>query len=825
MTPSTTTRRTIPVKPHRAIGRWFSGVSLRQRYLDSSFRVKLLVNFLPMILATAVILSTVLIMQQRWLAYQSLKKQGFSLVNHLADACRLGVYSGDTTGLMGKVRELSLEQDVRWAGVYDDQGRLLAAVPARPPMPPLPRGVEAFSTSRDRYHDLQQFSMPIVYQQPSGDPLFESSQQGERRVIGQAAVVLTTAATDAVLNRGIILSLALAVLFTALGTILLRFLTSRLTSSLAQITEGVKAFKAGNLDHRIKVADRDEFGTLAESFSEMAATIRVEMEEMAQMAESVRRMNRELEDKVRQRTSQLEEANRHKSAFLANMSHELRTPLNSIIGFTTLLLDGIDGVVNADQQESLNKVLRNSRHLLQLINEVLDLSKIEAGKADFHPEQLDTAEALDAVLVIVAPMLSQKPELAVDVVRSPDFPGQVRADRQKLKQILLNLLTNAIKYSGRGRIMIEVHEETDRVLFSIKDQGIGIRPQQLPDVFKEFRQLEKPVGTTYDGTGLGLAISKRLVELHGGTIWVDSEYGKGSTFHFTLPRFQPLLPVSADGSTRTVLVVDDDQGISSLLGKYLERAGYGMVALAKGGDVVLAAKNYRPCAITLDVFLPDTSGWEVLQALKKDPDTADIPVIMLSIVDNEGLGFSLGAVDYFVKPVNPGQLIDRLKSLKSNVILLIEDDNDELEQRRDHLVNSGYQVIAVGSVGQALQLAGTVKPDLVLLGLKVLDAEGLEAVDLLRQDRNLAGIPVVLLTERELVPLEQQGLEGKVRQILKARPYDREQLLRSVASVLVDITAAEPSSPAASAAAGSATRAPDPRHQPQTGGDPWPSGS
>ncbi|GEM_PF-6917086 len=770
--------------PWRAALRW---------YRRQGFRTKILVNFLPIVVVVAIIIPTILIVQQRWMAYRSLEKQGSSLAEYLSHLGRLSVYGGDAAGLRATLADFTADRTVYWSAVYNDEGRMLADYPARELTGIVLDTAAARRTLRLSHqgNKLRGFIQPIYATVATGDGLFEEGAESGRQLIGYAVVALSTREADAATLRAISFSLASALLFIVIGYVLVQFLASRITGSLGRLTEGAKALRQGRLDSRIEVADQDEIRSLADSFNEMALALKTDIAEIEQMAASLSRLNRELEDKVRQRTRQLEEANRHKSAFLANMSHELRTPLNSIIGFASLLLDRVDGDVNPDQEESLEKIVRNSHHLLQLINEVLDLSKIEAGKMEFRPEEFDFRDALQGVINIVAPLAREKPGLSLTTAIPPDFPGAIWADRQKFKQILMNLLTNAIKYSEHGTIEVAAAEEPDRVVVSVSDQGIGIKPEQLPDVFKEFQQLEKPMGMAYDSIGLGLAISKRLVQLHGGDIWVESEPGRGSRFTFTLRKRPAVaggtLAAPAPDARNKVLVVDDDENIIEMMAKYLAKDGFTAVPVRTGGEVVARAKEVRPCAITLDVFLPDTNGWEVLQRIKNDPETSSIPVIMVSIVDEQGLGYSLGAIDYFVKPLDFNVLLGRLRSLDIGDILLIEYDPGELEKQSDALERAGYKVVAAGSVGEALQRLRERKPGLIVLSMEVLEVEGMESLDILRQDERLGQTPIMLLTKRELSELEREQLKGNILHIMQRRTYQREDLLSSISRTVTEL--------------------------------------
>ncbi|MDY6875835.1 MAG: response regulator [Chloroflexota bacterium] len=378
--------------------------------------------------------------------------------------------------------------------------------------------------------------------------------------------------------------------------------------------------------------------------------------------------------KLQQRAEALEEANvrlqeldRLKDQFLANMSHELRTPLNSIIGFSEVLIDGLAGEMIPEQKRCLENIRSSGKHLLALINDILDLSKIEAGRMTLEPATFDVAELLVEVQATIAPLIEKKSQV-LSVEHTDDLP-LLTADRFRVKQILLNLLSNAYKFTpveGRIRLSCRLDDQT-AMFFSVSDTGIGIKPEDQEIAFEEFRQVDGSSRQEMTGTGLGLTISKRLVEMHGGRIWVESEYGHGANFSFLLPLADPLTAepevVGETEQPRTVLVVEDDRQLSDLLAFYLRQEGYIPVQHYNGLGVLGRARELKPASITLDVMLPDLDGWEVLRALKADPLTKDIPVLVISALEERKLALRLGAIDSLVKPVrweDLHRLLDRL---------------------------------------------------------------------------------------------------------------------------------------------------------------------
>ena len=381
--------------------------------------------------------------------------------------------------------------------------------------------------------------------------------------------------------------------------------------------------------------------------------------ELFDRSQELQRMNRELST-----------ANAAKSIFLGNMSHELRTPLTAILGFSELLRDATEGQFPAATEEKfLDQIHSSGKHLLGLINDILDLSKIEAGQMQLRLQMVSVADVLRQVLGAVEPLYAKK---HMTVVVEASGAGEILADEVKLKQMLLNLVSNAIKFTPDGGSVSVTGNRVDHQLqIVVSDTGIGIAEQDLDRVFKEFQQVDSPTSRQQRGTGLGLALTRRFAILHGGGVRVESVLGTGSRFILDLPiearspDRAPRLPHdgAVDASLPLVIVVEDDPAAAELLARQIEGAGFRTQIARTGADVVNMARAGRPVAITLDILLPDVDGWEVLARLKRDETTCDIPVIVVSIVDDPQHGEELGALDYFVKPVDAKQLVDRLSSI------------------------------------------------------------------------------------------------------------------------------------------------------------------
>ena len=362
---------------------------------------------------------------------------------------------------------------------------------------------------------------------------------------------------------------------------------------------------------------------------------------------------------------ELQEMDRLKTQFLANMSHELRTPLNSIIGFSRVMLKGIDGPLTDLQRTDLTSIYNNGQNLLQLINDVLDLSRIEAGKMElvFEPVQLETI--VDGVMTTAIGLIKDKP---VELIKeaADDLPI-VRADSTRLRQVILNLISNAAKFTEEGSITVRAWADDENASVSVTDTGIGIPEDKWEKIFKEFEQVDGSATRRHSGTGLGLPISRHFVEMHGGRIWVESEMGKGSTFIFTIPIHGPgyiedpeLAVLEIDSDRRLVLAVEDSEEIVGFYRRYLERHGYQVLNLTEGERVPLWVRELSPFAVLLDVNLPDIDGWQVLENLKTSRETAHVPVIICSIVDEEAKGLSLGAAAYLKKPILEDELLQAM---------------------------------------------------------------------------------------------------------------------------------------------------------------------
>jgi GAF domain-containing protein/CheY-like chemotaxis protein/anti-sigma regulatory factor (Ser/Thr protein kinase) len=510
------------------------------------------------------------------------------------------------------------------------------------------------------------------------------------------------------------------------------------------------------------------------------------------------RLFHEIEEKGRQ----LATASRHKSQFLANMSHELRTPLNAIIGLTEMLREEAEAPEHSDFVEPLERVVRAGKHLLGLINDVLDLSKIEAGKIELREEIVDVAALARDLAVTARPLADRNGNRLV--LECADGVGSIHADQMRLRQILLNLLSNSCKFTEQGTVTLSVAREpkndSNGLSIAVTDSGIGMTPEQVAKLFTEFTQADDSTTRKYGGTGLGLAISRRLVEMMGGSIVVDSAPGKGSTFAVWLPTgHEDAASASTAGQgtgtavapasgSRTVLVIDDDADARSLMRRFLAREGFDTLTTADGSEGLRLARQFKPSLIILDVLMPRMDGWAVLKELQSDPELAAIPVVMLSILDEQEKGFALGAADYLIKPFDRTRLQSILERHRGAAIgirvLVVEDDAATGSVLCDLLRTEGCNVNLAQDGEAALAHLEAEKPDLILLDLMMPRMDGFQFIEALRTRPDGADIPIVVLTAKELSATERERLAGETRKVLSKSLHSREELAAELRRVL-----------------------------------------
>jgi len=556
------------------------------------------------------------------------------------------------------------------------------------------------------------------------------------------------------------------------------------SKGLSALNVGARVIGGGSFDHRIDMQTRDEMGELAQAFNSMAENL--------QSARS----------KVEEARSTAVRANQYKSTFLANMSHELRTPMNAIIGYSEMLLEDAEDEGHKQYADDLKKIRSAGQHLLALINDVLDLSKIEAGKMTLYVEDFAVPELIEEVETTVRPLASKNSnKLLLEVSGEV---GRMNADKTKVRQTLFNLLSNACKFTKDGTITLEAKRDTvesaDWLVFSVSDTGIGMTRDQMDKVFDEFTQADASTTRKYGGTGLGLPISRKVCRMMGGDIEVSSEEGKGTTFTARIPaevvekqpepveQAEPGVIDTSSGDGSTVLVIDDDPAVLDLTQRFLGKAGFQVVTALSGQVGLQLAKKLKPLAITLDVVMPGMDGWDVLTQLKADPDTSEIPVILVTMLDEKEDGIAHGASEYMTKPINRERLVGVIRRMRRDrgpgSVLVVEDEEATRKLLQRVLTQEGWSVTEAEDGKVALSRLEEHRPDLVLLDLMMPEMDGFEFLKHLRGKADGYSIPVIVVTAKDLTTEDRLRLNGYMTTVLKKGEHSRDELLEEITSLV-----------------------------------------
>jgi signal transduction histidine kinase/CheY-like chemotaxis protein/CHASE3 domain sensor protein len=542
----------------------------------------------------------------------------------------------------------------------------------------------------------------------------------------------------------------------------------------------------------------------------VALTNAMNFEATRNLSIEIAKRNEELSSK----NTEIEKAYKVKSDFLSSMSHELRTPLNSIIGFSSVLLGPSGDPVTDDQRMALEKVLKNGRHLLQLINDILDISKLESGRMTLSVETEDVTTILSNCILIVEPLIQSK-RLALTQDIQPDLPPMT-TDIVKVRQIIVNLLSNASKFTEKGGISIKVTQrENEMISFAVKDSGIGIAQKDFDRVFEEFQQVDSSNTRKYKGTGLGLPIARKLARMLGGDLTVNSELGQGSTFTMTIPAKLPQSMIEAQqvpappkrpepvplkakiaaslpnqpasGERVQILSIDDDPDVIEILRKYLVPEGYSILGALSGDEGLEMALKVKPAIITLDIMMPKKDGWQVLRELKQNPQTKDIPVLIHSIVDNKPLALSLGAVDVMTKPTDPKRLLTLVKKHYQSgdqFILLVDDNLDFTLACKDLLKRDGLEVRIAARGEEAMKILQDSIPSLILLDLVMPGMDGFGVVRELQRKEAWKKIPIIVLTGKDLTEEDHQKLDPYVADYLLKDSFTTAAISNAIRRIL-----------------------------------------
>jgi signal transduction histidine kinase/CheY-like chemotaxis protein len=597
-------------------------------------------------------------------------------------------------------------------------------------------------------------------------------------VISQPSNEVFAAVTEAAWDGAILMAAML--LITALSA---TWLVRHVTQPLGELRDAASSFSAGDLTRRVNFARQDELGELGHAFNEMAAAL-------AQRSAELEKANWELYEQNRV----VQQANRLKSEFLANMSHELRTPLNAIIGFAQLMHDGKVGAVCPQHREYLGDILASSRHLLQLINAVLDLAKVEAGKMEFNPEPVSLTKLIKEVTQNLQTLsASKRLTVTVEVDHTVE---QLVIDPAKLKQVLYNYLSNAIKFTPEGgRIAVRgVAGAAGFFRLEVEDNGEGIKPEDIQKLFVQFQQLEPTTTKKHQGTGLGLALTKKIVEAQGGSVSVQSKPGQGSVFAAILPchakaneqsQIQDRPGSQAIGLGPRVLVIEDSEADRQWLGKILGDAGYVVQSAATGAEGISKAQADPFAAIILDLILPDVGGWEVLRAVRAGGPNQQTPVIMATVVAEKEVAKGFSVKDFLTKPIAPEALLTALKDTRVDTggkkrILVVDDDPNTLKMAQAVLQTGGYEAVCHASAESALQAAAASKFSAVVLDLVMPEIDGFEFLARFREMSACKKTPVVVWTSKDITAADRERLKNSAQSITPKAGLGIDAVLREI---------------------------------------------
>jgi signal transduction histidine kinase/CheY-like chemotaxis protein len=585
---------------------------------------------------------------------------------------------------------------------------------------------------------------------------------------------------------------------TILALVLTLLVVSSIRTPLRRLVTAMNGITEGNLDAPIPAPGPDEIGAMSRTLSLFRESL-IERDRLSRERQQAIAQLGEMVDRLAEARDAAMRATQTKSQFLANMSHELRTPLNAIIGITDMLAEDARDDGETESLEPLERISRAGKHLLSLINDILDLSKIEAGRMELHIESFELAPLI-ADAVNLAGSLAARNANTIQI-KCPPNAGSMSSDLTRVRQVVFNLLSNACKFTERGTITVEVAPREEEVEIVVRDTGIGMTPEQVGRLFQEFSQADSSTTRKYGGTGLGLAISQRFCRMMGGDITVESEPGKGSAFTVRLPRAAPVsvgeeagqagegaVPVvpRLGGKRNSVLIVDDDPVARDVLQRFFAREGFEVALAADGREGLARARSLRPAMITLDVLMPEMDGWTVLREIKADPELAQTPVLMVSILDEKNKGFALGASDYVTKPIDRKRLVAILDKYgldaRGGHVLVVEDEPEVRNLVRRMLVAEGWTVTEAGHGREALDRLSEMAPppDLIMLDLIMPQMDGFEFLAERRRNPDWSNIPVVIVTGADLSAEDRRRIDGSVAKIISKTSPGQDTFLSEV---------------------------------------------
>jgi signal transduction histidine kinase/DNA-binding response OmpR family regulator len=754
---------------------------------------------------------------------EEMKGGARSFARMLATTSTNAILSRDISSLHEYVDKTGKERNVSYAIIQDADGTVLAGTGGS--FDGLILSDEVSKRAGSSSTELLQVAGNVF------DVAVPISLEGKR--IGVARVGVSTGEMNQKISESRMNGLKMTLLAILVGAVVAVFVALRVTRGLSSLAGAAGEMTGGDLNTRAHVDSYREVNELAYAFNHMADAIQEREEELQQTIEELDNAHEELQsaneelqhnyeeiehtnEELQSTTEELQtaneelswanekvmEADRLKSEFLANMSHELRTPLNSVIALSDILLARMDGDLTGEQEKQIRIIQKSGKHLLDLINDILDLSKIEAGKMEVHVGGFRIEDVVWDVGSTVTPLASEK-GLNIGFTKDEAVPV-IWSDRNKVKQILLNLVSNAVKFTPRGgSITIDATHRDGSLEIKVIDTGIGIGRENLEKIFDEFRQVDGSYTREYGGTGLGLAITRRLVRLLGGDIGVESEAGKGSVFTVNIPI---VLDEAAAGLGRdelridpdrkTILAVDDDPSAIYILKRYLEEDGYQVIPAHSGEEALRLARELRPFAITLDIMIPGKDGWDVMKELKSDPATEHIPVVVVSILDNKTLGFSLGATECLTKPVERDTVLNALMRLMPLRcigvrnpedcpvrILLVDDDPVHIMAMKAVLSERGYVVMVAPGGREAIEMLRETAPCAIILDIMMPEVDGFMVVEEVKKRRETRDIPVIILTAKDITDEDRKRLNGSIQDIVKKGSFAQEEILEDIKNI------------------------------------------